>query len=139
MGGYQNKIMCTSFQSSTLDKKDSDCGTKLFYEFELTNDNYNLYQYRYIKEPSTGKLVELNDDNKDKYIGKFVKMRSPMYCKGDKICNKCAGNYFYKMNIENIGLLTNTIGGTILNASMKAFHDITVHLKTINLDDYISD
>lgn len=109
-GGYQNKIMCTSFQSSTLDKKGSDCGTKLFYEFELTDKNYNLYQYRIIKDPTTGKLIELNDDNKDKYIGKFVKMRSPLYCKGDKICNMCAGNYFYKMKIENIGLLTNTIG-----------------------------
>lgn len=137
--GYQNKIMCTSFQSSRIDEKGSDCGTKLFYEFELTDKNYSKFKYRILKDPKTGRLTELNDDNKSEYIGKIVKMRSPLYCKGDKICNMCAGNYFYKLGIENIGLLTNTIGGTLLNKSMKAFHDSTVHLTTIDIDDYISD
>jgi len=128
--------MSTSFQSATLDEPNSDCGTKLLFEFLLTDKQYGKFKYRYVKD-SSGKLVELNDDNKSQYIGKKVKMRSPLYCKGDKICNKCAGNYFYKIGIKNIGLLTNTIGGTILNKSMKAFHDSTVHLATINIDDYI--
>ena len=137
-GGYQNKIMCTSFQSSVLDDEGSDCGSKLFYNAELTEKNYNKFIYRYIKDPNTNQLVELNDDNKSKYIGKIVKMRSPMYCKGDKICNKCAGNYYYKMGSKNVGLLTTEIGGIILNKSMKSFHDSTVHLTKINIDDYIS-
>jgi hypothetical protein len=42
------------------------------------------------------------------------------------------------MGSKNIGLLTTEIGGIILNSSMKAFHDSTVHLKKINIDDYIS-
>jgi hypothetical protein len=137
-GGYQNKIMTTSFQSSVLDEENSDCGTKLFYEFVLTEDIFNKFKFRYIKDPTTGQLVELNNENKSKYINKLVKMRSPLFCKGDKICNKCAGNYYYKMGSKNIGLLTTEIGGIILNSSMKAFHDSTVHLKKINIDDYIS-
>ena len=136
-GGYQNKIMCTSFQSSVLDKKGSDCGSKLYYEFLLTDDNYKDFLYRYVKD-SNGQLVVLNDDNKSKFIGKIVKMRSPLYCKGDKLCNKCMGDYYYKMGSKNVGLLTTEIGGIILNKSMKSFHDSTVHLKKINIDDYIS-
>lgn len=136
--GYQNKIMCTSFQSSVLDDEGSDCGSKLFYNVELTEKNYNKFIYRYIKDPNSNQLVELNDENKSKYIGKVVQMRSPMYCKGDKICNKCAGNYYYKMGSKNVGLLTIEIGGIILNKSMKSFHDSTVHLAKINIDDYIS-
>jgi len=109
-GGYQNKIMSTSFQSSVLDKESSDCGTKLYYEFVLTEGDYKNFLYRYVLDPSTNKLVELNDETKSKYFNKKVKMRSPLYCKGDKICNKCAGNYYYKMGSKNIGLLTTEIG-----------------------------
>jgi hypothetical protein len=137
-GGYQNKIMCTSFQTSVLDDEGSDCGSKLFYEFVLDEKHFDKFMYRYVKDPSTNQLVELNEDTKSKFINKVVKMRSPMYCKGDKICNKCAGNYYYKMGSKNIGLLTTEIGGIILNKSMKAFHDSTVHLAKINIDDYIS-
>ena len=130
--------MCTSFQTSVLDDKNSDCGSKLFISVELTEKNYDGYIYRYIKDPSSNQLIELNYDNKSKYVGKIVQMRSPLYCKGDKICNKCAGNYYYKMGSKNIGLLTIEIGGIILNKSMKSFHDSTVHLTKINIDDYIS-
>lgn len=136
--GYANKQMCSSFQSIVADKKGTDCGTKKCIKMLLTNDNYKLFKYRYIKEKS-GNLVLLNDDNKDKYIGKIVEFRSPMYCKGDKICNKCAGELYQKLGIDNIGLLTITIGGSILNKSMKAFHNSTIKLTQIAIEDYISD
>ena len=32
----------------------------------------------------------------EKHVGKVVKLRTPMYCLGDKICNKCAGKQFTK-------------------------------------------
>lgn len=138
-GGYDNKVMAMSFQSVTVDKKDTDCGTKKFFKVLLTDSNYKLFRYRFIKNPENGRLIELNDENKGKFIGKYVEMRSPLYCKNDKLCNACAGNYFYKLGIENIGLTTNSIGGTLLNKSMKAFHDSTVHLKTIDFEEYIFD
>ena len=123
--------MCTSFQSSVLDDKDTDCGSKLYYEFLLTDKLYNDFQYRYIKDPTTNQLVELNDDNKSKYIGKIVKMRSPMFCKGDKICNKCAGNYYYKIGSKNIGLLTTEIGEIAADLKLLELLE-TLLIKTIS-------
>ena len=69
-----------------------------------------------------------------KYVGKTVQMRSPMHCLGKKLCNACAGDIFYKMNIENVGLLTSQISSDMLNASMKKFHDSNQKLTQINID-----
>jgi len=61
------------------------------------------YLYRYIVE--NDKLVCLTPDIISNYIGKTVRMRSPMYCIDKKcICNKCAGDNFYKLDKKNIGL-----------------------------------
>jgi len=135
--GYENKKISTSFQAAVIDAPGSDCGTKKLFKIHLTDKIYNLYKYRYVKDGNN--LVELNDSNKDKFMDKIVYMRSPLYCKGDKICSKCAGQFFYKLGVENIGLTTNSIGGVLLNASMKSFHDSTVYLKELDIEDYISD
>jgi hypothetical protein len=72
----------------------------------------------------------------EKYMGKTVKMRSPLYCLGgETICNKCAGEGFYNLGIENVGLTTSSIGSNLLNRYMKAFHDATTKLVSINVDD----
>jgi len=134
-GGYENKKLSASFQNTILDEPNTDCGTNLYLNIVLTDDNYDLFKYRFIL--TTKGLIELNDQNKNSFINKSVKIRSPLYCKNDKICNKCAGNLFYKMGIKNVGLVTNQIGSTILNKSLKAFHDLTVKLKKIDIDDYI--
>ena len=134
-GGAENKVMVSSFQSVVADKKDSDCGSKKLLEVELKGSNYDMFKYRFIYE--NGKFIELNDTNKDKYMNKFIKIRSPLFCKSDKFCNRCLGNLYYKEGIENIGLLTIAIGGVILNNSMKSFHDSTVKLAKINIEDYI--
>ena len=42
-----------------------------------------------------------------------------------------------KLDIENIGLTVTKVGSTLLNLSLKNFHDTTLHLKRINFADYI--
>jgi hypothetical protein len=60
-------------------------------------------------------------------------MRSPLYCLGGEvICNKCAGEGFYNLGIENVGLTTSSIGSNLLNKYMKTFHDATVHMIEID-------
>jgi hypothetical protein len=67
---------------------------------------------------------------------KTVKMRSSMYCLGGEVvCNKCMGEAFYNLGIDNIGLTTSSIGSNLLNRYMKAFHDATLHLVEIDARD----
>jgi hypothetical protein len=95
-----------------------------------------MFLYRYIVEK--GKLVLLDDDNIEKYIGKTVKLRSPLYCNDEgHICNICAGELYRMMGMKNVGLISYTIGSSLLNASMKMFHDMTIHTKKLNIEDYI--
>ena len=65
----------------------------------------------------------LTMDNANKFLGKEVIIRSPMFCKSNNICSVCAGRRFYIMGIKNIGLTTGRVTNTLLNASMKNFHN----------------
>ena len=135
--GYETKKINNAMQTLVLDEAGSDCGTKYYNTVKMTDKTAKLFVNRYILD-SSGELVILKPDNIKQYVGKEVKMRSPMFCKGDKICNKCAGDFFYKMNIKNAGLLTSTLSGTLMNLSMKKFHDSTVKFNKIDIEEYIS-
>ena len=87
--------------------------------------------YRYILDNKS--LVLVDKDNFDKFVNKTVKLRSPMFCVGDKICSKCAGTMFYKLGIKNIGLTTSKMGTTLVNLGMKNFHDTTVSLEKLDI------
>jgi hypothetical protein len=136
-GGYLNKIFINAFSGVVADKEGSDCGSTRTIDAIITNKNYDNYKFRYIKEGS--KLVRLDDDNKDKYLGKVSKFRSPMFCKTQKICNHCLGDMFYVMKIENIGMHIARISTRIMLLSMKAFHNMALKPTEFNLNDYVEE
>lgn len=134
-GGYEGKKLSASLQSAVLDKENSDCGTDLAISIGINEDNKDLFINRYIKEGNN--LILLTNDNISKYINKIVKLRSPMYCKTEKICNKCAGELYYKLGIENLGLVSNALAGVLINLSMKSFHDTSVSMMEIDPFNFI--
>jgi hypothetical protein len=94
--------------------------------------------YSYIDEGG-GKLTMLDNSNIGSYIGKTVKMRSPMTCTGQKICSKCAGKLFYMIGAEHIGLFAVQISHADLNLALKAKHDASVKLHVFNPDEILED
>lgn len=127
IGGYWEKLFLSAFQHITLDPEGSDCGTNKHIEIDVTNDNIGDLMYCYVIESS--RLVEITSENKDKYIGKKIKMRFSSMCESKTgICNKCAGNMFYRLKIKNIGTATPQIPSKLKNLSMKSFHDSTVNI-----------
>lgn len=136
IGGHWEKLFGAALQTIVLDEPDSDCKCNKYIEVELTKKNLPQYMYNYILK-SNGELEELNSDNSDKYIGKKVKMRFSIFCKyfeKSKICNKCAGNFFYRRGAKNVGLATIQIPSTLKLRSMKQFHDSTI--STTLIDPY---
>ncbi len=128
--GYFSKQLTAALQAVVLDVHGSDCKTKYTVEQEITKSNKQGFMQRYILEGT--KLTLLDDSNMSKYIGKRVKLRSPMMCNGTKICNKCAGEMFYLLGITNMGLTSSRAASTMLNMKMKKFHDATA--KTSKID-----
>jgi len=134
VAGYITKKLFTVYQGVKLDKHGTDCHTKKYRTVTITKKNASKLKNRYIIEGKS--LIELTEKNMEKYMGKTVKMRSPLYCLGgETICNKCAGEGFYNLGIQNVGLTTSSIGSNLLNRYMKAFHDATTKLVSINVDD----
>lgn len=136
-GGYETKKLNSSMQAVSLDEADSDCGTKETVRIMLPNEKTCkiLFKYRWIVD--NGKLVMLTDENISKYAGKEVHLRSPLYCKGEHVCSKCAGDLFYRVNMRNAGLLTSTFSGTLMNKSMKTIHDSSIKFSKIDFEKYI--
>lgn len=133
-GGYWEKLFESALQYITLAEPGSDCGTKNYITVHLTKKNISDYMYSYII--SGDNLIELTSDNMSKYIDKTVKMRFSSMCKRihgkGKICNKCAGNAFYRIGIVNIGAASSQIPSTLKLRCMKGFHDSTI--KTSEID-----
>lgn len=130
-GGYLENLATMAYQDIILDEPGTDCHTNRYIEVTLTPKNVNQYIYNNIIE-SNGKLVELNSQNMDKYMGKKIKMRMAFLCPHEKPCAACAGNFYYKLGIKNVGLTLMQVFSIYKNKSMKAFHDSTVQLTEIN-------
>jgi hypothetical protein len=136
IGGYETKKMNASFQSVTLDESGSDCGTKKGYTVKITDKNKGDFYLRYVVDK--GKLVLLDSETLKKYVDQTVLMRSPMYCVSERICSKCAGELYYRMKIENVGLLCSRLSASLLNANLKKRHDMTVKVSKINVDKHFT-
>ena len=135
-GGYLEKLFLRAFQHLTLDPPGSNCGTKRYLEVELSPKNIGLWMYSYVIGPG-GQLTEITSDNKDKYIGKKVKLRFSALCESKTgICNKCMGNLYYRLGYkQNAGTSLTQIPSVQKNISMKAFHDSTQQLYTMDLEE----
>lgn len=127
------KQLLACMQSEVLDEHGSDCGTKKTIEVNLTAKNARDFEYRYIVDG--GKYICLTPDTIQKYVGRKLRMRTPLYCKHDKICNICAGEMNYKLNLLNIGLGCSKPATTLLNLGMKHFHSSAIKSTQIDLDD----
>lgn len=135
-GGYWEKLMGYALQTVILEPAGSDCGSKQYIEVELTKNNINDFMYNYIVK-SNGSLEELTSENMNNYIGKKVKMRFSIFCKSKNgICNKCAGNLFYRRGAMNVGTAMASIASVLKNKSMKAFHDSTI--ETVEIDPMVA-
>lgn len=136
VSGYMSKELLAAFQSEVLGPKDSDCGTKKTITIKLTNANFKDFAYQYVKTENGYEV--LSSENKSKFIGKTIQLRSPMYCVGTGnqkcLCNKCGGDFFYLVEKPNIGLTTSKVATTLTQLSLQKFHQNLVKTHEIDLD-----
>lgn len=136
-GGYLVKKFNAAFQSVFVSR--GDCKSK---EYLTTVDNspQDLLGRTIL---DNGKEVLVTFDNIDKYLGKPVKKRSPIFCKQSSgYCSTCAGILPLQIANKdrlNIGLYLAEIGNEVMNKSMKAVHQANqkfYHIK--DFDDFIA-
>lgn len=124
-GGDQTKFVLRAFQNITID--DEDCKSKRGLKVELTDKNKKMYVGRWLVD---GEL--LTKENIDKYVGKEIEIRSPLYCKSKPgFCYKCCGELFRKLQMKAVGLNELLVSSTFLYSAMKAFHNTSVNSVTV--------
>ena len=133
--GYLSKQINAAFQTVVIGEPNSDCGQKHTRTMTLDGNLASLYLYCNMVEGS--KVVQLTPDNKDKYIGKTVKMRVATDCTSDRPCALCAGSRYHMMGIKNLGLTVSKMSGVFLNGKMKGSHDTTVRTDALSIEEMI--
>lgn len=133
--GYITKQYYAAFQSTIVDDEGTDCKTKSYIKVFLTDDNWPKYEFQNIFDGD--KTVCLTQDVKSKYVGKWVKLRSPMCCLSKNVCAACAGRLPYISGIKNIGVTFAAIPNAFLNAGMKKFHTTKVKMDNPDPDKLI--
>ena len=124
-GGYREKQILYGLQHVKVLKPGSDCGTNRTINVTLTKKNIKNWMYSFVKQGSN--LVEITSDNKDKFIGKTVKMRYFSLCESKNgICEKCAGTLFNRLGITNVGLASDIFGSRLKNTSINSCRFILV-------------
>ena len=133
--GYITKQYYAAFQSVYVDDEGTDCGTKSYINVYLTDGNFGRYEFQYVME--NGKPVMLSQENKSKYVNKFVKLRSPMCCISEHVCNICVGQFPYITGIKNMGITFATIPNAAVDGGMKKFHKSAIQMDDVDINTLI--
>ena len=130
-GGYTEKLFTYSTQHLKILSKGSDCVSKETIKVLLTKNNIKDWYFSNIVD--NGKLVELTPEIESKYLDKEVNIRYSALCKSKNgICEACAGTFFNRTGISNIGVASMVMMSSVKNANMKRFHDSSLKLAKIN-------
>lgn len=126
--GYLTRKLVFSLQHLILTNID-DCGTNQGITVTITKDNFETYLFRNTLD---GQVILY--ENIDKFIGKTITLRSPIYCKvKDGICKRCYHLYDYKSKLIGI-IAAQSIGEPGTQMVMRSFHTGgAADIKTLNL------
>lgn len=116
-GGVAAKNLLRATASLVIEP--GDCGSKILKELHVTKDTAEALIGRTILV--NGKLEKI--DNPNKYIGKVVQLRSPMYCKrtNGHICGVCAGDNLLNYR-KGVTILATDISSVLMKNSLKKMH-----------------
>lgn len=121
---YRKAIFAVGDVQASLDI--ANCETKRTLNIKLTKDLMDRMTGRFhINE--NGKLELLTD----KYIGKSINLRSPIFCKSKKICRTCYGKLLEQLKSSNVGILASQNVCSLSEKIMKC------SVGLINLEDSV--
>ena len=136
-GGVAAKDLIRIFSNFVLSLK--DCGTKSG-KIRSIYDNEAVNALKGVTLMQGGNSVGVIKDNEAaNYLGKVLKVRSPMYClsKGDGFCVVCMGDSL-KQYVEGLVIPGTEISAVILTASLKKFHTSGTVTVKMDLDQVFS-
>lgn len=129
-GGEESKFILRVFQNTRI--VENDCKTKR--TLDVLFGDHNSYEYVYRNAMVNGKLTNITKDNHTSFVGKVVKLRSPMYCSSENgYCYTCMGELFKDLGQNNLATVMNSLAESFTTGALKKMHGTSV--KTVDVSD----
>ena len=117
--GYFTRKLVYLLNSVEADPMLKDCKTTRTIPIRLTKDLISRLSGRYIIK--LGKPTLFKPENYKS--GDVVELRTPIYCRSQKVCHTCYGNLLKRHKTPNIGVLAgSSIGERGTQLIMRSFH-----------------
>lgn len=134
--GYLSRRLVYALQRVEANPELKDCGTKKTITLKVTPDIAGRLTGRYVYNEDD--KLELFD--KDKWMNKIIRLRTPVFCKSTGICRHCYGELLMRNRTRYVGVLAAQILGERLSqVTMKQFHvGGSINVKLINIDEALT-
>ena len=119
--GYMSRKLIFTCANLELGDED-DCKTTDFLNISVDNEDIaKSLLFRYIKDENGLKKIDLS--NYKSLIGLKVKVRSPIFCKNQKICKTCYGDLYTYLRSKYIGVIAaQCLGECNTQLVLRTFH-----------------
>lgn len=136
LGGVAAKYNNRVFQNTRI--TEPDCGSPYGLSVIITDENHRYFLTNYVARP-TSAAVELTEDNIKSYIGKTIKLRSPVYCRteGANFCATCMGGALAEAP-DAIGAMAGSIGSTFMQTMLSSMHGKSLSTAKFDLDQHLT-
>ena len=104
--GYLSRKLIFTCANLQKDADLEDCGCKEYLPVYVENlKKAQTLLLRWWLNPDTDKEEMITKEVCKDIVGRHIKVRSPIYCLSEKICNKCYGDLWRVCNSRYVGIL----------------------------------
>ena len=122
--GYLSRKLLFTGVNLQLSDEFSDCGTTDYLETYVTDIKHaRMLIYRFYLNDSN-EVIEITKNNINEIVGKWIKLRSPIFCKNEHVCYVCYGNLYKNLHSRFIGVIAaQTLGERSTQLILQTFHN----------------
>jgi len=122
--GYLSRKLIFTCANLQLHETLNDCGTTDCLDVYVDSlKKAKMLVNKYCKIPGYNKLVLIDPENCEAFVGKTIQVRSPIFCKSEDICHTCYGESFRNMHSKFIGVIAaQSLGECNTQLILRTFH-----------------
>lgn len=142
--GYLSRKLIFACANLQFDVDLEDCGTKDLLDVFVKNAKKARMLIGKWMLGNDGNLCLITKENYTELINKSIQVRSPVFCKSEKLCKKCYGEMYKYLNTRFVGVIAaQSLGECNTQLVLRTFHTsfskstqiIDVNNTPIRMDD----
>ena len=124
VAGYLSRKLVFTCANLQIDDKVDDCGTTDYLDLFVEDMKKAIsLEGRYYLNQKTEQLELIGNNNYKDIIGETILLRSPIFCKNEKLCVKCYGEIYKKIHTRFVGIVAaQTLGERGVQLILRTFH-----------------